>query len=167
MSFVDSLITRSALRFAWFLSGAVVLGLSGCSDPNPLRGARFFPVKGTVLLSDGKPLTTGNVVFVGTKSQVTSSAAIASDGGFIFKSPKGDGLPEGEYRVLIEPTPGTDVKGSRGKAKINLPYASKYTDEDGSDLKATVSSDESTNSFEFTLEAKDDAKPTAAPRGGR
>jgi len=144
-----------------------MLALSGCEEPNPLRGARLYPVKGKVVLADGKPLRSGNVVFVGIKTQTTSSAALASDGGFAFKGQSGDGLPEGEYRVLVEPSPGTQVKGSGVKAKLNLPYASKYTDEDGSDLKATVTPDESKNEFEFKLEAKSDAKSSATPRDGR
>jgi len=143
---------------------AVAVGVAGCGS-SPLSGTRFYPVKGKVLLADGKPLTSGDVLFIGTKSQLTSRATIESDGGFTFKSPNGDGLPEGEYRVVIESTPG--ASGKRLAEKVNLPYASKYTDEDGSDLIRVVTSDESKNNFELRLEAKDAVSSKPSPRGGR
>jgi len=126
---------------------------------------RLYPVKGKVLLADGKPLTSGTIMFVGIKSQVTSTTRIESDGGFTFKSPNGDGLPEGEYRVVIESTPGT--AGKKLTEKVNLPYASKYTDEDGSDLTRVVTSDESKNNFELRLDAKNDVSSSPSPRSGR
>jgi hypothetical protein len=126
---------------------------------------RLYPLKGKVLLADGKPLASGSVQFIGTKSQVTSAAPIESDGGFSFKDP--NGLPEGEYRVVIEfktpAAPGRNVLTERA----NLPFASKYADDDGSDLKAVVTRDESTNNFEFRLEAKNDVSSSPSPRAGR
>jgi hypothetical protein len=157
MHILDCWTARPARRvLSWLLISMVVVVLAGCGgDANPLRGARLYPVKGKFVLSDGKPLTSGKVTFIGTKSQITSITTVESDGGFEFKSPNGDGLPEGEYRVVLDPTPSGEIKVARGaKVKINLPYPSKYTDEDGSDLKATVTSDESKNVFEFKLEAK-------------
>ena len=45
----------------------------------------------------------GRVVFAATKSTITSSANIESDGSFTFKGgTNGDGLPEGEYKVRLE-----------------------------------------------------------------
>ena len=50
--------------------------------------------------------------------------------------------------------------------KITIPFALKYTDDDGSDLKAVVTTDESKNNFEFKLEAKNDvsSKPSSRDR---
>jgi hypothetical protein len=139
---------------AWSCCALASLIVAGCGGGKSLGGVKLYPVKGKILLHDGKPLTSGRVSFVGLKSTITSLASIESDGGFTFKSPDGDGLPEGEYRVVIDPAPPTSIKGSPAKTKIVLPFAAKYTDEDGSDLKATVTSDESKNSFVFNLEAK-------------
>ena len=50
----------------------------------------------------------------------------------------GDGAPEGEYKVRIDPEP---QPGSAGRAKrgaANLPFPAKYADETTSDLKVTV-----------------------------
>jgi hypothetical protein len=145
-----------------------LLGLAGCGGTNPLSGATLYPVKGKVLLADGKPLTSGQVVFVATKSTITSAANIESDGAFSFKGASGAGLPEGEYRVRIEPGSSTPVvKGSRGALKANLPFDGKYLDEDGSDLKATVTPDESKNNFEFKLARFDPAAQSKNTRDSR
>ncbi len=134
-------------------AGAAVFALfcQGCSDAtNPLAGATFFPVKGKVVMADGKPLTAGRIVFAATKSTMSSTAPIESDGSFTFKSSAGDGLPEGEYKIRIEPA-------TTGKTRGTMPFPGMYTDEDQSGLKATVTTDESKNSFEFKLEAKEPA----------
>jgi hypothetical protein len=167
MILLRSLNTKALSRcFVALISGAAALALSSCGDPNPLGGARRYQVKAKFVLADGKPLTSGRVTFVELKYRQNFITEVTSDGGFEFKGLGGDGLPEGEYRVVVEPLPGTAAKGSGVKAKLDLPYASKYTDEDGSDLKATVTSDESKNNFEFKMEPSSSAKPTAAPRGG-
>ena len=81
------------------MTAGLAVALGGCGEPNALSGAKLYPVKGKVLLEDGKPLTSGQVVFVGSKSMITSPATIASDGTFTFKAASGDGLPEGDYKI--------------------------------------------------------------------
>ncbi len=143
----------------------------GCGESNPLGGQTFYPVKGKVLLADGKPLTSGQVIFVATKSTITSTANIESDGGFTFKAAAGDGLPAGEYKVRIEAgSSGPAVKGAGGAPKAKLPFDGKFTDEDLSGLTANVTADESKNNFEFKLvpgNSSAQSKNTAAPRGDR
>jgi hypothetical protein len=153
---------------ACFLPVFILMCLAGC-ESNPLSGLKLYPVKGKVLLPDGKPLTSGQVVFVATKSTITSTANIESDGGFTFKGASGDGLPEGEYKIRIEAgTSNTSLKGSRGAPQGKLPFDGKYADEDSSPLSATVTSDESKNSFELKLvPIKPEKKDTAESRGGR
>lgn len=159
MTFFNRL-TRSPLLDwpAWILPGLIFVALSGCGEPNPLSGVKLYPVKGKVVLPDGKPLSAGKIVFVGDKTAVTSATDIGSDGGFEFKEGKGAGLPEGDYRIRIETT--------SGKGKNKLPFPARYLDEDGSHLKATVTSDDSKNTFEFKLDAKDLASSTTSPKGG-
>jgi hypothetical protein len=143
------------VHLAWSLTALVTLVLSGCDQSNPLSGQKLYPVKGKVVLPDGKPLTSGQVVFIATKSTVTSTANIDGDGGFTFKSTAGDGLPEGDYKVRLEPagSSGKAAKGAGGAIKGTVPFPSHYLDEDSSDLKATVTADDSKNNFEFKLGA--------------
>jgi hypothetical protein len=137
----------SRRRWTTSLSITAVFALAGCGgESNPLSGLKVYPTKGTVTLPDGKPLTTGKVVFVATKSTITAPAKIESDGSFTFKGgANGDGLPEGEYKVRLE------AEGPTGTKKGVPPFPTKYIDEDSSDLTATVKPGESGNNFEFTL----------------
>jgi hypothetical protein len=123
----------------------------GC-ESNPLQGLTLYPAKGKVLLPDGKPLTTGQVIFVATKSTITHAATIESDGSFSFKGTGSDGLPEGDYKIRIDAGSSSAVaKGSRGAPQGTLKFDSIFLDEDASGLKATVTSDEAKNNFEFKL----------------
>ena len=97
-----------------------VVVVTGCGESNPLSGVKVYPVKGKVILPDGKPLASGKVVFVATKSTITSSANIESDGSFTFKGgTNGDGLPEGEYKVRLEVGEANSMP-----RKVRLPFRS-------------------------------------------
>ncbi len=134
------------------LAALTVISVAGCEGGNPLSGATLYPVKGKVLLPDGKPLTSGQVIFVATKSTITNSANIESDGGFSFKEAGGGGLPEGEYKIRIDPGSSSSVgKGSRRTPEGKLVFDSVFLDEDSSGLSATVTSDEAKNNFELKL----------------
>ncbi len=138
-------------RAAWFVTAGLAVAMGGCGEPNPLAGAKLYPVKGKVLLADGKPLTAGHVVFSGSKSTVTSTATIESDGSFTFKGASGDGLPEGDYKIRIEAGSASGAKSSNDKSKPSLPFADQFLDEDVSGLTATVTSDDAKNNFELKL----------------
>jgi hypothetical protein len=152
------------MRLAWWLSASIAVVLAGCggsySAPN------LYPAKGKVLLADGKPLTAGRVVFVSNKPSITAAANIEGDGGFAFKAASGDGLPEAEYKVRIESGASGGSKRPGGRLKTNLPFATEYLDEDYSDLKAIVTTDESKNNFELKLAAKSPSDSTQR-RSGR
>ena len=141
-------VWRRWLRIA--LACAVTMSLAGCGDP--LASMTFYPVSGKVLLADGKPLATGNVVFAATKSTLTSVAKLGSDGSFTFKGSK-DGLPEDTYKVRIEVddigTGPIKVKPVSNR-RAQVPFPEKYLDEDTSGLTATVKPGDS-NDFKFTL----------------
>ena len=117
------------------------------------------------MLPDGKPVGTGRVVFAATKTTLTSSANIESDGSFAFTSSSGDGLPEGDYKIRLEA--GSSGDGKRGKTMGGLPYDVQFLDEDTSGLTATVTSDESKNSFELKLNPTKSEPPAAEHRGSR
>ena len=137
----------------------LAVAVSGC-ESNALSHAKFYPVNGKVLLPDGKPLTSGHVVFVGTESTITSMATIESDGSFVFKGAAGDGLPLGAYKIRIE-------GGSGGKSKAAYPFAEQFLDEDASGLTATVTDDEAKNSFELKLNPTKSATGVGDRRGSR
>jgi hypothetical protein len=149
MRFFSDWAGKSVLfRLCGVMTAVLALAVGGC-ESNALSSAKFYPVKGKVLLPDGKPLTSGHVVFVGSKSMITSTATIESDGSFTFKGNSGDGLPEGDYKVKIEAG-----SGGGSKSKPSLPFANQFLDEDTSGLTATVTTDEATNNFELKLNPK-------------
>src|SRR5271157_4229173 len=117
-------------------AGLMISGLSGCGGPT-YSTATLYPVNGQILLSDGKPLTSGHVVLVSNQG-VEFPGKVGSDGRFSIKSGAGDGAPEGEYRVRIHPEPQPVSAGRAQKGAASLPFPAKYADETTSDLKVTV-----------------------------
>ncbi len=137
--------------FSIFL--ALAGGLAGCGDENGFTSQRTYPVRGKVLLPDGTPLSMGRIMFVSTSRGLTYGGVIGSDGTFTVKSTAREGAPEGEYKVRIEIDETSLPQSKAGKAQrgARFPFAKKYTDEDASQLTATVKPDESSNQFEFKL----------------
>ena len=117
-------------------AGLMISGLSGCGEPT-YPTPTLYPVKGQVLLSDGKPLTSGQVVLV-SNQDVAFLGKVESDGRFSIKSGAGDGAPEGEYKVRINPEPQPWSAGRARKGAASLPFPTKYVDATTSDLKVTV-----------------------------
>jgi hypothetical protein len=109
------------------------IGCGGSSYAIPT----VHPVKGQVLLPDGKPLTSGSVVLV-SNQDVEFPGKLESDGRFSIQTPAGEGAPAGEYKVRIDPEPRTGSAGRSHKSTANLPFPAKYTDDSTSDLKVTV-----------------------------
>lgn len=141
---------------AYLLLGIVTLGaLPGCSDPDAAPATlQTYPVKGKVLLADGKPLTTGVVVFALPEKGMEFEAPLESDGSFTLKSSYGDGVPEGSYKIRIQrdvSKPAAPKARTSRKPAANLGYDPKYGDESTSGLTAVVKP--SPNEIEpFTLE---------------
>jgi hypothetical protein len=137
-------------HLACCLTVVLAAGLAGCG--NPVDRMTFYPVKGKVVLADGKPLAAGNVVFVATETTLTSAAKLENDGTFVVKGSK-DGLPAGDYLVRIEVdesrTSPSRAKSTRRKG-VPVPFPEKYLDEDASGLRAAVKPGEN-NNFEFKL----------------
>jgi hypothetical protein len=166
MRFFSEWVAKGVLLSLSVVTAAVlaVVTVGGCGGgDNPLASAKLYPVTGTVLLPDGKPLSSGHVVFIATTSTVTSTATIESDGKFAIKSDSGGGLPEGDYKIRIEAG-----SGSVAKSKSSLPpFDGQFLDEDTSKLTATVTSDETKNNFEFKLIPTKSESGAGTRRGGR
>ncbi len=140
------------LRFGLLsLSAAWAIASAGCGDR--YGAPTSYPVKGTVLRPDGKPLTSGRIMFVSKESGLTYGGTIGSDGTYTVKSGAREGAPAGNYKVRIEidETSLPHAKVGKGQRSVQLPFANKYTDEDTSELTASVKPDDSSNNFEFKL----------------
>jgi hypothetical protein len=127
------------------------VGLVGCGGSGPYRGS-LYPVKGRVLLADGRPLSGGAVRFIPKSGGLPASGTIDADGTFSLKSKTREGAAPGEYKVRIEPS--AELLAKKGKAAPKLPFASRYREYDGeTGLTATIKA-EATQLEPFRLDAK-------------
>jgi hypothetical protein len=110
----------------------LLLALSGCGNKVKLGG--------TVVYSDGKPLTCGTIYF--SNPNYLARAFIRPDGSYNVGSLSAkDGLPPGKYKVFItgatKTEPNTDPINSMGE-KITLLIAPKFTSEETTPLEIEV-----------------------------
>src|SRR5581483_1973868 len=109
----------------------VLLGCAGCG------GEALHPLRGTVTLDDGTPVTQGVVVFersAGGKP-VTARGESRPDGSYqVGTRTPGDGVPPGKYRVLVKPLDLDDVPDE----DKTLPFDLKYLKYDTSGLEYEV-----------------------------
>lgn len=126
----------------------VSIGVCGC-------GARYYPVSGEVVFKDGTPLRGGLVFFHAVDEHVKTSAQgeIQSDGTFqLTTAVKGDGVPEGRYRVTV--TPPLPLK-REGKGQPPPQIDPRYENPDTSGLEFTVTRDRSKNHFRIEVDRPD------------
>src|SRR5262249_14412620 len=123
-------MSRSSIAGRAMTAAAVLLALTGC-------GNRLYPVRGTVTLEDGTPITKGMIIcerFEGGPA-VSAQGAIQSDGTYRLGTTKpGDGLPPGKYRVLINAMDLSDLPDD----KKDIPFDSKYLNFQTSGLELEV-----------------------------
>lgn len=136
------------------VSSLALLALLGCG------GGGADHVKGKVTL-DGQPLKNALVAFIpmeGTKG-VGGNGVTDADGAFTIKTPRGEAIEPGEYRVVIskflcpdgsEPDP--DVPPIDSDASESL--SPDYSDRDNSKLRANVSSEKKDFPFELTKKSQ-------------
>ena len=98
-------LSPSGRSFYLILTFAAVLVLAGCARPTG-------SIKGKVTY-DGKILKNGNIQFVSTEGQTTSSAQIMEDGTYVIPS-----ITVGDYKVVIETESYNPNKGAMGKANF-------------------------------------------------
>jgi hypothetical protein len=144
--------SRGVVRLPGVRTAVVfVFATAGCGGPGPYSGT-LYPVKGQVLLADGKPLPGGTVHFIPKQGGLPASGKIETDGTFSLKSKTRDGAAPGEYKIRIEPSAELLVK--KGRAAPKLPFAAKYREYDGNtSLTATINAGE-TQLEPFRLDAK-------------
>jgi hypothetical protein len=141
---LSPVVRRPRVRFAFLF----LLDLAGCGGQPTL-----YPVKGQVLLADGKGMTGGSVQFIPKRGGLPAAGIIGEDGTFSLKSLKTrEGAAPGEYKVRIEPR--SELLAKKGRAAQKLPFASKYREYDGNTgLTATIKAEE-TQLEPFRLEPK-------------
>jgi hypothetical protein len=118
------------LRWRASLAALIVFALTGC-------GGGTYPVRGTVTLDDGTPVTRGLVVFerVDGGQAVTARGDIQPDGSYQLSTYKpGDGVPAGRYKVLVNPLDLSDVPDEK---KV-LPFDYRYMRFETSGLEVEV-----------------------------
>jgi hypothetical protein len=121
---------RRGRRFSIAALALVALGLPGC-------GGGLYPVRGTVTLDDGTPVTKGLVVFerVDGGPAVTARGDIRPDGGYELSTNKpGDGVPPGRYKVVLNSLDLSDVPDEHK----DLPYDARYLNLKTTDLEFEV-----------------------------
>jgi hypothetical protein len=158
----------SLKRFAFFSLSLILTCLfNGCGGGESTVSVlpdKTYPVKGKVLMADGKPLTEGTINFVPTdftKGRL-ATGKIESDGSFTLKSgPSQDGAAEGEYKVSVESTKGTPT-GKPGVTKSIVPV--RFNDETTSGLTATVKPQDN-DVPPFVLDLSKVKAPASATRG--
>jgi hypothetical protein len=76
----------------------MIVAMVGCGQSGP----NLHTVSGKVTFQ-GKPVATGLIRFHSPPLGIDLMAYIRADGTYRVKMAQGDGLPEGEYQVAIEP----------------------------------------------------------------
>jgi hypothetical protein len=128
------------------LLGALVLLAAGCTGSGVLPPT--YPARGTVVSSDGKPLTGGSVQFTAAADPLLRVfGTIASDGSFTLTSVKdnarADGAPAGEYRVAVQPPLVNDPRGGvpaahKAVPAITLPTKVRLEARENAGIKITL-----------------------------
>jgi hypothetical protein len=142
MKYAMILETVNAMRAALLGPAVAIAALAaGCGDPDAVpTSLKTYPVKGKVVLADGKPLSSGVVVLASPEKGMEFEGRVQPDGTFQVKSSYGDGAPEGAYKIRIQADtskPG-DGKSKGRRSGANLPYPPRYGDEATSGLTAVV-----------------------------
>jgi hypothetical protein len=143
MKILAGRIGRRALALATLL---VLSALQGCGDG-------LSPVRGTVTLDDGTPISKGLVVFERFEGgpALTARGEIRPDGTYQLSTNKpGDGVPPGKYRVLINSMDLSDVPDEQK----DLPYDVKYLNFKTSGLECEVKSGGTDYPIKLTRSAK-------------
>ena|SRR5215218_8772694 len=110
-------------RWAAAAAACLLFGLAGC-------GPHMHPVRGTVTLEDGTPLTRGLVIFerVAGGPPLTARGDIQADGRYdLSTEAPGDGVPAGRYRVSINPLDTSDVPDEQKTLPFDVKYLSQKT----------------------------------------
>lgn len=133
-------------RGSCLLAALFVLSPLGCGSRGNSRPANVS-VSGKVTYANGKPLTTGVIVFNPLEEgEEAPQAAIQPDGSFKFSDD--GGMPPGEYRVSLAPSDQASTEGEEKPAPFTV--SKKYLQASTSGWTATIK-EGANEPFSFTM----------------
>ncbi|MEZ6097795.1 MAG: carboxypeptidase regulatory-like domain-containing protein [Pirellulaceae bacterium] len=106
---------------------AVLTGffLFGCNRQDQPASTEKYPVEGKVTFEDGQPVAGVLVSFSSLDERANASALTDDEGHYRVNDDDGEGLPAGEYRVVVGP-PVTE-QGTAPPIAVDPKYANKKT----------------------------------------
>jgi hypothetical protein len=133
---------------------AIALCAAGCDESRPEVGVATYPTTGKVVLADGKPLTSGVVVFVpsGEKTPPVSGTLNAEGTFTLMTDGVVAGAPAGDYKVRVELDPDAPPVGTPAKRRGGMPFPAKYSKETTSGLTATIAAEPMNELAPFVLQ---------------
>jgi len=134
-------------RFLWFPMVFSIVGLIAIGCNKKLTGPPRYETHGIVTYRD-KPVKEVQVVFFATEPGGVSRGAVVDEKGhFRIVAVAGNGLPEGEYTVVVRPRPGGDLEIINDE---DYDHPKKYWTKDTSDFKSTISQGENDLKIKLT-----------------
>lgn len=122
-----------AIFAMWFVSGMLLVTCGCGSDRIPT-----YPVRGTVVFSDGSPVRTGIVEFSSENHDLTATGTIQPDGSFVLGTYDiNDGAVAGIHSVIVLQMIINDGTVVHTKDH-GQPLDSKFASYESSGLKASV-----------------------------
>jgi hypothetical protein len=124
-------------------------------------GERTYPVKGQVLLADGRPVTAGQIEFRAKDRPVSAIGFIQPDGTFELSFRRAaDGAVPGTYTAaLVEPPPppglgsgAEEISMDKVRSQWLADVPTKYRSMDSSGLMFEVKPDAQANDFKIVLQ---------------
>lgn len=128
------------------LSAAVFI--SGCG------GEKLIPVSGKVTFADGKPLTSGSVMFKPDKAKGNTFSGeaigeINSSGEYTLQSRGKPGAPAGAYKVIVTSTGPTTPDNTKVSTQSLVPQ--KYLTAETTPLEKTVADKAPAGTYDLQL----------------
>ncbi len=126
-----------------FVGAILTAGCSAEDTTRPPAEVVLQPVRGKVSVS-GKPVTRGRIIlFPQDATGRIATGTIQSNGTFTLTTNGKEGAAEGAYRGVLEyagQAAGSAQRPAKGESAAvgGLPFDPRYTDEDKSDLKITI-----------------------------
>lgn len=131
----------------------IALWATGCGETRPEVDVATYPTRGKVVLADGKPLTSGVVVFVPSGEKTPPiSGVLDADGAFnLMTDGVVAGAPAGDYQVRVDLDPDSSAAGPPRK-RGGMPFPAKYNKESTSGLTATIKAEPMNELAPFVLQ---------------
>lgn len=133
---------------AWLLIGSAICSLLGCGE----RKTATYPVVIKVAYPDGAPIAQAQVVLMAVDGKTTARGTTGADGSCNLTTfEPNDGAVAGTHSVIVAQPP---QMGDPDVPYTGPRIANRFSSPETSDLKVTVTEDESKNVFPITVTAR-------------